>query len=308
MAKGRANREHGIGAPRSLAVVELLQDDTDEWAEIEAALDTRWSTVDRVLNAKALREELGVTIDAMKGSFTFENGDARAGKKLLREILATMASSNFNFALVEKVGDRTKFLQQFLPSAVKAKRNGGKGGAGGKYKAGATGKPTKTARAKPDQSERATLAPKAGSRSFQVDGVRLQAIYRECRNLKVQSNENAAALLLRVFIELSTDEYLITKKVPIPAEITKRGKTAWDDFGISLDAKIAAVADHLDPTGKAKAFEQARLSLDRKSKSASSITTLHGYMHNRLLKPDAILPKEAWDAWETYLTTLHAAL
>jgi hypothetical protein len=39
-AKGRADREQGIGAPRFLAVIELLQDDSEDWEEINEALDT----------------------------------------------------------------------------------------------------------------------------------------------------------------------------------------------------------------------------------------------------------------------------
>jgi hypothetical protein len=63
LAKGRAMRDEGENAPRSLAVVELLDDGTDAWAEIEANLEDRWTTVDRVLNSASFPKVLGVRID-----------------------------------------------------------------------------------------------------------------------------------------------------------------------------------------------------------------------------------------------------
>lgn len=84
LAKGRANRDIGEDAPRSLAVVEFFADDrSEQWAEIVEALDGRWTTVDRVLNAAAFKEVLGVDIDPRTSLITFENGDQDAGSLLL---------------------------------------------------------------------------------------------------------------------------------------------------------------------------------------------------------------------------------
>ncbi|MGF1630622.1 MAG: hypothetical protein ACFCUT_14205 [Kiloniellaceae bacterium] len=316
MAKGRANREHGLSAPRSLAVVEFLEDDSEDWQNIAAALDVRWTTVDRVLNAKAMHQVLGVQIDPKKGIITFENGDIEAGKRLLGQILGKMASSTFDFSDIEKVGDRENFLKGFLSSAVKLRKGADKSRSSGTSKGAcaegaSTSAPSATAakgsKKKTDQADRPTLAPKSGHRTFQVDGIRLAAIYRECRTLLLKNNENAAALLLRVFIELSSEAYLSEKKIPLPTKASKLGKTNWSDIGISLAAKVACVADHLDPTKKAKDLQQARLAIHASAKSASSIETLHGYFHNRSLSPDAGLVRDAWDAWETYLRQLHAA-
>jgi hypothetical protein len=123
----------------------------------------------------------------------------------------------------------------------------------------------------------------------------------------LKGNENAAALLLRVFLELSTEAYLMEKAASLPHSATKQGKTKWDDFGISLATKISCAADHLDPTKKAKEFQQARLAVDPSNNTPGSVTTLHGYFHNQKLKPDVDLVRTAWDAWETYLREIHKA-
>jgi hypothetical protein len=150
------------------------------------------------------------------------------------------------------------------------------------------------------------LAPRTGPRTLQVDGVRLNTIYRECRELTVDKNENAAALLLRVFIELSTEALLTEKSVPIPAKFTPKAAN-WDDIGIPLSAKISCALSSLDPTGKAKTYQPIRVAIDQQSDSVASINTLHGYFHNRAFNPLAADLMKAWDVWEGYLSALHAS-
>lgn len=314
-AQGRANRAHGKGAPRSLAVVEFLQDGSPEWDATADALDTRWTTVDRVLNTGAMKSALGVSIDPKSGAIAFENGDATGGRKLLRQILGSMATTDFDFSQVEKVGDREAFLSRFAQLSVKAVPTSAP-----PPKAKPSARPPATAgqgaaqpftspakKTKLDTTKRTTLAPKSGQRTFTVEGVRLSGIYTECRKLIVEKNENAAALLLRVFIELSSEAYLSEKQVSIPSGLGKKGASRWDDIGIPLAAKIQCTIDSLDPTKKDKTFQQARLAIDPQSQSLSSINTLHGYFHNRQLRPDAKDIMKAWDNWEGFLKALHEA-
>lgn len=162
-------------------------------------------------------------------------------------------------------------------------------------------------RAAADES-RLTLAPDAGGhRLLPVTGPRLGPLYKECRKLKVKNNENAAAFLLRVFIELSS-ETLLKQKVKIPPSMTKRGITKWDDYKVKLSEKISAVAYHLDPADNAKEFQQARLAIKDGTVGPHSIVTLHGYFHNPHLLPDATQIKATWDGWEVYLMQVHKAL
>jgi hypothetical protein len=310
LAKARADRDHGEKARRVLTVVEYLQDETDEWQQVEIALDPRWTTVERVLNAGPMKTALGIDIDTKTGKVSFENGDASAGTKLLRAILGTMATSGFEFAEIEKVEDREAFLNRFAGMSVKAKPVPRTPlGTPGRLKLPQLGVPPSPAppKAKADTGVRKTLAPKTGPRTFQVKGARLGGMYGECRKLPVAGNENAAAFLLRVFIELSSEALLSEKSVPIPHKFAKAGKTDWDDIGIPLAAKVQIVIDFLDPTKVAKDYQAIRVALDPQSHSLHSINTLHGYFHNRRLTPQASDLMKAWDIWEPYLSALHAA-
>jgi hypothetical protein len=125
-AKGRANRDIGLAAPRSLAVVELLESDqSDAWDRIVEALDSRWTTVDRVLNTAAFRDRLGVHIDPKTSKVRFENGDEAAGRALLLRVLSAMAADDFEFADIEDVKDRERFVEKFADGSVKGDPPGG---------------------------------------------------------------------------------------------------------------------------------------------------------------------------------------
>jgi len=317
LAKARADRDHGIKARRSLAVFEYLDDNSDDWTAIADALDTKWTTVERVLNAGPMKSLLGVGIDQKSGEITFENGNEAAGRKLLRAILAAMANTAFKFEEVEKQQDRETFLGRFAGMAVKAAPlASGKPGPNPtpSQRPSPTPSPSPTPASSPGggtrprpEPVRKTLAPKTGARTFHVKGPRLNPLYGECRNLAVEGNENAAALLLRVFIELSTEALLTEKSVVLPSALGKKGKTKWDDIGISLTAKVQCAVDHLDTTGKDKAYQPIRLALDPQSHSVAAINTLHGYFHNRQLTPQVSDVMKAWDIWEPYLSALHGA-
>jgi hypothetical protein len=294
LAKGRADRDHGKSTRRVLAVYEYLQDMSEDWRDIATTLDSRWTTVERVLNAPPVKELLGIDIHPRSGEITFENGD---------------------FADIENKDDREAFLKKFVSQSVKvtkaidAPKEKAKGSpppaSGDDAPPSPPGKPRKP---KMDTTKRTTLAPRTGARTLHVGGVRLNQLYRECREITVKKNENAAALLLRVFLEMSTEAFLTTKNVSIPSSLGKsKGATKWDDIGISLAAKIQCAINYLDPTGKAKPYQSARVAIDHQSHSLSSINTLHGYFHNRLLNPQASDIMKAWDNWEGYLTELHNA-
>ena len=112
--------------------------------------------------------------------------------------------------------------------------------------------------------------------------------------------------MLRVFFELSSEAYLIEKRVPLPTALTtKKGKTDWSEIGISLSAKIHAVMALIDTnTRTAQQLKKARVALAN-THANGSIDTLHAYFHNLDMNPDVAGIRDAWDTWENYLALLH---
>lgn len=343
LAKGRANRDLGLDAPRSLAVVEFFADDkSDAWAEVLEALDGRWTTVDRVLNSGSFKETLGVVIDPKTSVITFENGDVKAGADLLKRLLSAMAAPDFEFADIEDKDDRRAFIDKFAAYSVKSKdkpsvttqpeqaavpqeptqtaepsaeASSGQSGATptGAADDSATSEappsePATTSRRDATDANRKFLAPPNGPRLLPVQGVRLLPLYNECRKLRVKGNENAAAFLVRVFIELSSENYLQLKNVPLPRSLRDKHVTSWEDYKVKLSDKITAVALHIDPTKRAPVFVQAREAILPGSVGSFSVNMLHSYFHNRHVLPDEATIKASWDGWEAYLRELYLAL
>ena len=332
LAKGRANRDLGLASPRSLAVLEFLSNDSEDWAAIEGRLDNKWTTVDRVLNTESFRVRLGISIDPKTGVITFENGDETAGRALLMRVLSAMVAPEFEFSFVEAVEDRDKFIEQFVDGAVTGSPEPGSPAptknpplepptskapptsaapecSGGETSDNTVPSPTAAPEAlTPSDSARKTLAPPKGARTLPVTGPRLEPLYRECRTLSLKNNENAAALLLRVFIELRSEAYLKKANVAFSNKLQGKNVTSWDDYKITLSEKIDHVARSLDPSGRAQPFAQARLAIDKNTQGLVSIYTLHAYFHNLDMLPDATDLKATWDGWESYLRELHNAL
>ena len=302
LAKERAQPGWSGRVRRSLMVLDYLDDDTDEFGDVGAVIEAKSTTVDRVLNNPAMREVLGVNIDTKARSVNFENGDEIAGRRLLRDVIGELARPGFKFSEVRDEGDRVQFIRSFADRAVKDPN-------------GATPPPTRSTSAAPlrratkaarlvDRT-RTTLAPPSGERTIpKVKGTRLGKLYRECRKLPLANNENAAALLMRVFLELSSEAFLIDKSVDLPAKHVGK-RTDWSEIGISLDDKINAVMPLIEVSPRTKQqLKPARVALANKH-GHGSIDTLHAYFHNLDVTPSVAALRDAWDTWENYLRLLH---
>jgi hypothetical protein len=292
-------RDAGDPPTPSLAALEFLDDGSPEFAAVSETILAKSTTVDRVLKSPALKEVLGVTIDKKSGDISFENGNEETGRALLKNVIGGMAEDDFTFSTVRDSDDRKAFLSRFSGQAVKKAAGTSKGDAGKSA--------TTPARAKRAERTRSTLAPGGGDHTIAyVKGTRLSKIYKECRKLGLMNNENAAALLVRVFIELSSEAFLIDKKIALPAKYSGK-KTDWADIGITLDDKIRAVMSVVDVTSRTnKQLKQARIALSNKD-AHGSIDTLHAYFHNLEVTPSIPALRDAWDTWENYLRLLHAA-
>lgn len=304
-----ARAAKGARVRRSLIVLDYLDDGTDEFAEVAAIIDAKSTSVDRVLNAPAMREVLGVDIDLKQRSVTFENGDEIAGRRLLRDLITGMSDPEFTFSRIRDSGDRDAFIGGFADQGTKGAGSSSTSGSSSSGGGGGAAAPAgKGKRKRLVEPERGTLAPKHGDRTFNVPGKRLNKLYAECRLMKLDGNENAAALLLRVFLELSSEAYLIEKSVALPAALAaKKGKTDWSEVGITLADKINAVMPIIDKTARTKQqLKKGRVALSTQH-ATGSVDTLHAYFHNLDMTPDIAGIRDAWDTWENYLRLLHAA-
>ena len=159
-------------------------------------------------------------------------------------------------------------------------------------KVGPASRPTKSDRSSekllPSSLSRPTLIPKGCRLKIKV--VRINDVYHELRSLQVEEFANSCAVLLRVFLELSLDEYASCQGVDVANK--------WD-HRTSLVQKMIHVEAFMQ---KNKVLSKNQLGPFRKASSAaddlSSPNTLNGYVHNRRQSPLTSDLKATWNNLE----------
>jgi hypothetical protein len=128
---------------------------------------------------------------------------------------------------------------------------------------------------------------------LKIDHPRINQIYRELKSLNVDDYTNSAAILLRVFLELSLDHFIESEEIqnvdidkPL---ITKIQKTA--DF--FLEKKILT-KHQLKPV---------RTSIST-TDNILSTNTLNAYVHNKDFIPKATELKITWDNLQKFVESL----
>ena len=123
--------------------------------------------------------------------------------------------------------------------------------------------------------------------ALQIRDPRAAAIYKELLNLRAKDFTNAAAVLLRMFLEMSIDNYMIGNSID-----TKK-VDGTDKF---LRNKLAEVSAHLVSTrGLSKKVFNGVVRGLTSPDSPYSIQNLNDFVHNRYSTPTAGDLKAAWN-------------
>ena len=106
-----------------------------------------------------------------------------------------------------------------------------------------------------------------------INHERINNIFCELKDIKVNQFPNASVLLLRAFLELSIDLYTFKKKIEFVSE------------NISLMGKLQKIIEHIDLTTKEKEPLTAIISNPH---NPANIYILNSYTHNKDHHPDPI--------------------
>jgi hypothetical protein len=146
-------------------------------------------------------------------------------------------------------------------------------------------------KAKPHKTPlRTTIIPK--SCKLNVTNAKVAGIYGELRTLQLSKHVHAIGVLLRVFVEMSVDEYLMgVAKIPLyttnPQNNQKKDKY--------LKTKVKEAIDHMITKGATeKEFKGVRMAMNDQN-NPFSIETLHAYIHDRFFTPIDTHLRAAWD-------------
>lgn len=275
-----------------LQVLDFLKKHVDLDTELKNAPQKfSITTLERIIQDLDVREKLGLTIE--KGHVYSEYPADETTKCLLR-IVRDLVSGDFNVKDVYFKTDRKKYIDglgEDRPDPAKRLKEKHSLADLPSRPPSPTGTGTTPATRGKSTRPRRTLIP--STFAAEIGHQRLRAICHELKKLPVEDYPNAAAVMLRVFLELSLDHVLSNLKVqhytvdhPLPKKL---------QFGIAQIVERKTMTDmELKPIRTAVANKHSILSID----------TLHACVHNPSFAPSPGDARTMWDGVQLFLEKL----
>jgi len=125
-----------------------------------------------------------------------------------------------------------------------------------------------------------------------IPNAKIEGIYNELRTLQLNKHVHAIGVLMRVFLEMSIDDYLESKAgSTITFKDSKSGRTLEK----KLREKVKETIDHLVSQGTPEKEMKGVWVAANDPLHPFSIDTLHAYIHNRFFTPTDRQLMTGWD-------------
>lgn len=277
-----AGRRTGKYAPE-LQVLDFVEKRGELDAETKEKLrDVPITNLRRLISDEAVRTALGIEIAADRTVTTLlpEVEVLKGLTKVIRDLAEGM-----KVKAIYTRENRRDYLDGFKPNELPNKTKNGSE-ARPLLEAGRGSTPTAApAPRRRSASTKARLRLVPPGCPIKPKPVRVSAILEELKSLLLEPYANSVAVLLRVFLELSVDE--VTKEL-MPAKEFENAK---------LLHKVTTTLKHLVKEGDLTDDEAdaARAATNPQNFLCTSITTMHGYVHNKHMTPSPADLRAAWD-------------
>lgn len=297
-AQQKARFEEKIEGKSSYAlqIIEHLRNDIgfDENLKTELT-NLRSSNLQRLLTDPAVRNIIGIDIKNGKIVTSYSSDEIR---KPLTKIVKDLTSEDFTVKQIYYKEDREKYLQGFDKSDFPIKDSDmqeweidGKNYKKSVNNASNTETPIEKKKINvPLSTDRKRLIP--NKCIITIHEKRVNKIYRELKEIDVDEYENAVSVLFRVFIELSVDTFVETKKLDC---------TINDSLGLKVGKVVKYLKENTDITDQQ--LSPVNTSLSNKN-SFLSMVTFNQYVHNKHTIPSPKELKITWDGLEPFLLKL----
>jgi hypothetical protein len=252
------------------------------------------TNVERILVTPAARKILGV--DVVQGRLVLNSPEDKALGRLAL-VVSEVANRHINVSGLDTRDQRIDYAQKIaaqpLPKPIVRKSTG----KSISTRPGATS----TRRV---SIHRNSLIPR--QLKLAITQTRINRIYDELQRLTLDRFVNSAAVLLRVFIELSVDEFARRRKITLKVvPNAKPGKKAKPPRDMTLREKIKTVADHLEAnTTASKSQLRGIRTLIANRYHVLSVDSLNSYVHSQDYNPTATELKNNWDNIEPFVVHL----
>jgi hypothetical protein len=252
------------------------------------------TNVQRLINTKDVRETLG--LERVQGQLLSRYPTSEVVKGL-RKIVGDLRSGAIKVNDIYYRDDQLDYLKKFDPSELPDPAKELQGPVA--LEDLAVGR-TAPARPKIDRKKVRRQTPRSavipGNCVLNVTPPRINAIFNELLTLNVDQYPNAAAVLLRVFLELSVDheidrQNLMTEQQRRNTPLHKRLKTVAGSLKAS-----GRISDQLH-----KAIEKVA---DGQNVIAASSFAFNQYVHNQYAYPQPSELRTAWDELQPFVEKL----
>ena len=261
--------------------------------EADIAKNLRISTFKRLLDSPKVRERFGVSIrdDGWAESDYPPEEMFKWMRKVLRDITSGQITSRKLNNTKQMIDYIDSFARHELPDPESALRQP------------IPVEPVE--KAQPPKTSKKEARP-AKPRSWSVRDLklapshsRLRDMVHELEQIPPSKAPNVHGVMMRVFVELATDEYISRTKLKVPAD--KGG----DDS--TLKARINAAAAHLGKAGKLTTRELTAVQKMTSNVRFYSTQTLNQFVHNEAMHPSPSDVEAMWKNLGPYLAAMQKA-
>lgn len=254
------------------------------------------TSLTRLINTPAVRERLG--IELVDGEVATWYPPAEVVKGLTR-IVADLRTGRVPVGKIYTAEDRAKYVERLPQSVLPTKRTRLKAlkpltGAESSSSLAAKVRQQKQRRRALPRRDRTALIPK--SCVLNISPPRINGVYNELLSLSVDQYSNACAVAMRVFLELSVDNFLEHHQL----------MTADQRRNVALAKRMKVAAGSLKKKGAidGQLEDAVKKMADSPNVLASSIVTFNQYVHNRFVFPKPTELRTAWDEVQPFMEKL----
>jgi hypothetical protein len=280
-------RQRGGKKELHLQVLDFLEGRGEIEAEVRKKVPV--TSLKRLLSSPYVRTKLG--IDSSNGNLVTRLDDDEVAKGL-RRMVKDLADGTIRTKDIYTKEDRIRYIDTLSPNDLPdtSKVVGGFRTLGAALPTQPEGIPSTrpTRRGKPSGKQRSNLIPRGIVLS--IGQSRINDIYYELRRLDLELFCNAVSVLFRVFLELSLDFYI------------EKNQLSTSQME-SLSKKLLDVANHLREGDRLneQQLKPVRRAAQQDSFQASTITTMHQYVHNPYFFPGPSDLRAAWDSLQPFV-------
>lgn len=249
------------------------------------------STLERLISTPSVRAAIGLDIDKGKLQTTLPPEEVL---KPLKRMVVDLADKNINVTKLKSKAQQDTYVAGFkhADTADLTKATGKAIAVDTITDKDFAAKPTPTPKKRASKSgARTNVVPKTCK--LNIPTAKIAGIYGELKTLQLSKHVHAIGVLLRVFLEMSVDDYLENKaKVSLTFKDPKNPTQTRDK---KLKDKLKDTIDHMVANGAVeKDFKGVKDAMHDVT-NPFSIDTLHAYIHNRFFTPTDKHLVTGWD-------------